>query len=215
MSVANEGQNEMAKPSAPPAYLLEAGDQIEIRFFYNPELNDKVEIRPDGKISMALVGQVQASNLSVAGLTEHLVGLYRPILKQAELTVQVRSFAGRKFIVGGDVQRPGVFPLVGGQTVLGAIMEAGGLRPTSKRDRVILVRRGAAGTPETIEISLKRQGRNLPGQALTEIQPYDLVLVDESGVAKANRFIEQNITRMLPVVLTGGFSYLFGGTFIR
>lgn len=205
----------VAGSASPPSYRLEAGDQIEIRFFYNPELNEKVDIRPDGKISMPLVGQVQAAGETVESLTSRLTGLYKPILKQAELTVQVRSFVGRKFIVGGDVQRPGVFPLIGSQTVLGAIMEAGGLKSTSKRDRVILVRRSPAGTPETIEISLKRQGTKLPGLALMEIQPYDMVLVDESGVAKANRFVEQNITKMLPVVLTTGFTYLFGGTLVR
>lgn len=214
--IGDSGQTGPAAGSpSPPAYRLEAGDQIEIRFFYNPELNEKVDIRPDGKISMPLVGQVQAAGETVESLTARLTGLYKPILKQAELTVQVRSFVGRKFIVGGDVQRPGVFPLIGSQTVLGAIMEAGGLKSTSKRDRVILVRRSPAGTPETIEISLKRQGTKFPGQALMEIQPYDMVLVDESGVAKANRFVEQNITKMLPVVLTTGFTYLFGGTVIR
>lgn len=214
--IGSAGQAPAGGPLAqPPAYRLEAGDQIEIRFFYNPELNEKVDIRPDGRISMPLVGQILAAGETVESLTTHLTGLYKPILKQAELTVQVRSFVGRKFIVGGDVQRPGVFPLIGGQTILGAIMEAGGLKSTSKRDRVILVRRSPAGTPETIEISLKRQGTRFPGQALMEIQPYDMVLVDESGVAKANRFVEQNITKMLPVVLTTGFTYLFGGTFIR
>ncbi len=203
------------KPAASRSYELEAGDQIEIRFFYNPELNDRVEIRPDGMISMPLVGQVPVAGKTVEQFTGALRELYRDIVKQCDVTVQVRSYAGRKFIVGGDVQRPGVFPLLGTQTVLGAIMEAGGLKATSRRDKVILVRRNGAGAPQTLEISLKRSGAQLPPAASMPLQPYDMVLVDESGAAKANRFIEQNITKMMPFVISAGFTYLVGGTFIR
>ena len=204
-----------AAPVSNRSYELESGDQIEIRFFYNPELNDKVEIRPDGMISMPLVGQVRVAGKTVEEFTTTLRELYRTIVKQADVTVQVRSYAGRKFIVGGDVQRPGVFPLLGSQTVLGAVMEAGGLKATSKRDKVILVRRNKSGVPEAHEIALKWSGTQLPPAATMALQPYDVVLVDESGAAKANRFIEQNITKMMPFVISAGFTYLLGGTVIR
>ena len=54
---------------AEQSYRLQAGDMIEIRLFYNPELNEKVQIRPDGFISMGLIGQVQAANHTVPELT--------------------------------------------------------------------------------------------------------------------------------------------------
>lgn len=204
-----------AVPAAPEPYVLEAGDQIEIRFFYNPELNDKADIRPDGKISMPLIGQVMAAGKTVEQLTDALREQYKSSLKQSEVTVQVRSYAGRKFMVGGDVSRPGLFPLYGTQTVLGAVMEAGGLRATSNRKSVLLVRRSPQGTPEVRSVALRAKGGAPPEAATIAIRPYDVVLVDESGVAKANRAIEQHVTKMLPFILTSSFTYLLGGTIVR
>lgn len=205
-------QNE--QPSEAP-YRLEAGDGIEIRFFFNQELNDRVEIRPDGQIAMPMVGQIRAAGLTVEELTNKLAASYKEIVKQPAITVQVRSYANRRFFVGGEVNRAGVFALGNQQTVLGAILEAGGMRLNAKKGEVVLIRRAADGKPTTQRVSLRASRNGAPEAASLTIQPYDVVLVSEAGIAKANRAMDQYVRQMIPMLLTGGFTYLFNGGVVK
>src|SRR5438874_1796614 len=118
-----ESKIAQAPNAAEGLYRLEAGDSMDLRFFYNPELNESAQIRPDGNISMHLIGEVAAAGRTIADLTSFLESKYKDIVKQPSLTIQIRSYANRKVFVGGEVARPGVIALVGRQTVLAAIME--------------------------------------------------------------------------------------------
>ena len=110
-----------------PEYRLEPGDSIEVRFYYTPDMNDHMLIRPDGCISLALIGTALAAGKTVPELTAYLEDRYAKLLKHPSISVQVQAFANRRIFVGGEVTRPGMLPLVGEETVLGAIVEAGGL----------------------------------------------------------------------------------------
>jgi polysaccharide export outer membrane protein len=208
---AQESKTAQAPNPAERLYRLEAGDSIDLRFFYNAELNESVQIRPDGNISMHLIGEVAAAGRTIADLTSFLDSKYKDIIKQPSLTIQIRSYANRKVFVGGEVARPGVIPLVGRQTVLAAIMEAGGLRPTARRGEVLLVRQTEAGTPQTFRVSLNGAGNAAPQAASFSLQPFDVVLVSRSNIVKANQAIDQYVRQMIPALLTGGFTYLFNG----
>jgi polysaccharide export outer membrane protein len=206
---------------APPdsAYQLESGDVVDIRFFYNEELNTKAQIRPDGTISMPLLGEIVVRGSTIRDLTEILTNRYRSTIRNPAMTIQVEGFANRKVFVGGEVMRPGVLPLVGEQTLLGAIFEAGGFTRAGNRKDVTVLRRSPTGTVESITVSLRG---TTPQQARTRtvgeqflLRPLDVVVVHESGVGKANRVVDQYIRQMIPVLLTGGFTYLFNGTIVR
>src|SRR5262249_9782581 len=133
-------------------YHLNPGDAIEIKFQQNPELNESVRVRPDGRISMPLVGELLVADSTVAELATRLATAYRDILRTPLVTIQVREFANRRVFVGGEVQRPGVQPLVGRQTALGAVMEAGGFKTSAARDTVTVIRRGSEDRPRVIEL---------------------------------------------------------------
>jgi len=190
-------------------YRLEAGDEIEIKFLYNPELSDKITIRPDGRISMPMVGEITAAGMAVGELTNLIQDKYKSTVRQAVVTVQVRSFANRKVFVGGEVLRPGTVVLTGQQTVLGAILEAGGLMRTADRNQVTLIRRTAAGSPETRTLGLRAAKGKAAEAAGIAVQPYDMIVVTRSGIAKANQAVEQYIRNLSPALLTAGFTYLF------
>ncbi len=191
------------------AYRLEPGDEIEVRFVYNTDFNERAQIRPDGRVSMPGLGEVVAGGLTVGEFAGRLEAAYQPTLKRPDLTVQVRSFANRKVYVGGEVARPGPLMIMGPKTVAEAIIEAGGMRENAKRSHVILIRRSAAGVPSTQQIAMSQRGRS-PNATGFLLQPYDVVLVTESGISKADRAVDQYIRRMIPGLLTGGFTYLLG-----
>jgi protein involved in polysaccharide export with SLBB domain len=194
------------------AYRLSAGDAIEIKFLQNPELNEAVRIRPDGRISMPLVGELLVAGTTVSELATRLSTAYEDILRAPSVAIQVGEFANRRVFVGGEVQRPGMLPLVGRQTALGAVMEAGGLKVSAARGEVVVIRRGDQDRPRVIRLSMKNAG-DVGSEASTfALQPLDVVLVAESGVARAGRAVDQYARQLLPITLTGGFSWLFGGS---
>jgi len=92
-------------------YIIQAGDQLDIKFFYNPELNDSVTVRPDGKISLQLVDEVQAAGQTPAQLDDFLTEKYAKELRKPVITVIVKSFASQRVYVGGEVNRQVLWPL--------------------------------------------------------------------------------------------------------
>ena len=194
-------------PAKPVEYLIQEGDQLDIKFFYNPELNESVSVRPDGKISLQLVDEVQAAGRTPSQLDEVLTQKYANELKKPEITVIVRSFTGQRVYVGGEVGRPGLVDLTGGMTALEAIINAGGFKETAKPEAAILIRKGPDNKPTPIRIDLTRMMDDQAPEQDVELQPYDIVYVPKTWIAKANKFVNQYIEQLL---LFRGFSVGFG-----
>jgi len=196
----------LLKPTGP--YRLSSGDVIEIKFFFNPELNDTVQIRPDGKISMPFVGEVEVVGKAIEETVKSLEQLYAKELKNPRIWIQVRSYAAQKVYVTGEVNRPGTQALVGELTLLDAVSDAGGIRHTGSKKSLILIRRGQEGNAVVHKIPFWVDGK--PSQeAMTLLRPYDVVMIPESKTARVDRWVDQTIRQMSPAVLSMGFSYLF------
>ncbi len=201
----------VTQPSA--GYALQDGDDLEITFPYNPELNQHAPIRPDGRISMPLIGEVEVQGRTIAELTHELEKAYASELKRISLNVQVRSLPNQVYFVGGEVSRPGVLPLRGaGVTALQGIIEAGGLKQTAVRGNVILLRRGTDGKPEVHTLLLQAKKGEISEAAKFEMQPLDVLIVSETRISRLDRVVDQYVKQLSPVLLTGGFTYLFGNT---
>ena len=190
------------------SYRLSPGDTIEIKFMANPELNELVVIRPDGRISMPLVGELLVANTTIGQLSTRLSTAYADILRTPSATIQVRDFANRRVFVGGEVGRPGMLSLSGRQTALSAVMEAGGFTRGAARDEIIVIRKGTEDEPRVLRLAAKGQDGRAPEAANFALQPLDVVLVTESGVARTNRAVDQYVRQMIPISLT----WLFGDT---
>ncbi|HQJ10087.1 MAG TPA: polysaccharide biosynthesis/export family protein, partial [Deltaproteobacteria bacterium] len=102
----------ISPPALPPVvtdeYVLQPYDSLEIKFFYNPELNDTVTIRPEGKISLQMIDEVRAAGLTPAQLDDLLTQKYGLLLNRVMITVIVRTFTDQKVYVGGEVFLPQV-----------------------------------------------------------------------------------------------------------
>jgi polysaccharide export outer membrane protein len=198
-----------------PEFRLSPGDVIEIKFFYNSELNDSMQIRPDGCIALPLIGDVELRNKTVAEASKMLEALYAPFLKTPSVTIQVRGFASQKVYVGGEVFRPGAISLAGELTILDAIMEAGGAKHTGKKSSAILLRKGENGLRVMQVISLRNSKGEPSRAAAMLLRPFDVVLVPETGIARVDRWVDQNIRQVIPISLSAGFSYLFNPQVLR
>ena len=188
----------MATPAPGPDYRIQVGDHLEIKFFYSPELNEQVIVRPDGRISLQLIPEMVVTDLTLEVLAKRLTERYSADLNQPQVTVIVREFGSQRVFVDGEVGSPGMVPLLGHMTALQAVAQAGGMKETARLTDVIVIRRGAADTPVALRVNLKkaRDGSNL-AQDLS-LAPFDIIYVPRSRIANVNLFIDQYIRKVLP-----------------
>ncbi|MRR58545.1 MAG: sugar transporter [Deltaproteobacteria bacterium] len=189
-------------------YRIETGDQLDIKFFYNPELNEQVTVRPDGRISLPLSPEITAAGLTPAQLTESLGKSYEKVLANPRLTVMVRSFSSQRVYVDGEVNKPGMVNLAGPLTVLQSIAEAGGFKDTAKTSQVLVIRKTNGSKPVAIAVDLENVRNAASGSQDTLLAPYDIVYVPKSTIANVNQFIDQYIRKNIPIPF--GISYGIG-----
>ncbi len=195
-------------------FRLSSGDLIELKFFYDPELNDKIQIRPDGRIQLPLVGDVEFAGKSVEEASKQLEELYAKYLKTPRISIQVREYAGQKVYVTGEVVRPGLVNLWGDLTLIDAIGEAGGIKLTGNKNSIVLIRKGDDGKPVMRKLALQASNGALSNDVNIMLQPYDVVMVPETGIARVDRWVDQYFRQLNPNV-SAGFTYLIHGGVIR
>lgn len=191
--------------STGPDYRITRGDELQLRFFYTPELNLQATVRSDGRVSLPLVGEVVVEGLTIAELTAMVERLLAPQVKRPQLAVNVQAAQTQRVFVGGEVGKPGMQPLLGPLTVLQAVMVAEGMKDTAMPQQVLLLRRGAQGQRQVLRVDLDAamSGRDLAGDV--PLQAFDVVVVPRSGIADVGRWVDLYIRRVLPVSL--GFNY--------
>jgi len=134
---------EPAQPKAAtedPGYIIGPEDVLSISVWKEPELSRSVPVRPDGKISMPLLNDVQAAGLTPQQLGASIRDGLKKFISEPEVTVIVTAVNSRKVYVLGEVTRPGVFPLAPGMTVLQALAGAGTFTQFAKIKGIYLLR---------------------------------------------------------------------------
>lgn len=188
------------------SYQLTSGDVIDVKFFYTPNLNETLTIRPDGKISLQLVDDIQAAGLTPSELDDILTSRYSSELLQPEIVVIVKTFSGHKVYVGGEVKNPNVIQLTGGLSVLQAIFNAGGYTDNAKLKNVIIIRKGDEETPvKYLTVDLKSVLSKGKGEDDILLKPFDVVFVPKTTIAKVDLFVSQYFNQAIPAVVQQWF----------
>jgi polysaccharide biosynthesis/export protein len=200
--------NAQAREFPSMEYVIQAGDELDLHFLYNTELNQKLPVRPDGRISLPIVKEVVVAGLTPKKLEDLLTEKYKPELKKPDITVIVRSFSAHKLFVDGEVNRAGIIPYTamgGGGTLTGppltvmtAIAQAGGLKDTARRTQVIVMRRNQDGPVLTSVVDLTKVIDGTDKSQDITLMPYDIVYVPKSAIANVNLFVSQYINQMIP-----------------
>ncbi|MBZ5630338.1 MAG: polysaccharide export protein [Acidobacteriia bacterium] len=113
---------------------------MKINIWKEPEMSGDVPVRPDGKISLTLLGDVQAAGLTPTQLTTQITDLLKKYLDDPRVTVTVGAVNSRRVFILGQVGRPGAFPLLPDMTVLQALSTAGGLSLYAAADKIYVLR---------------------------------------------------------------------------
>jgi polysaccharide biosynthesis/export protein len=187
-------------------YRIQAGDQLDIKFFYNNELNESVSVRPDGRISLQLIGEISVHDLTPSDLETMLKEKYSSRLAIPEVSVIVRSFNMHKVFIDGHVAKPGAIPLMGFMTVMQSISQAGGLREGARKKEILVIRRDELGKPVVIKINLEK---SMTGEDMDQdifLAPFDVVFVPRSTIGNVNQFVDLYIRKNLPIGAGVGYS---------
>lgn len=121
-------------------FRMSREDVIEVSVWKEPDLSRTVPIRPDGKITLPLVGEVQAEGLKPQELEQHVAKALSSYVRDPRVTVIVHDVNGAKVFVTGMVGHPGAFPLRNTMSVLQALAMAGGLAEFADRDTIKVLR---------------------------------------------------------------------------
>ena len=124
----------------PPDYVVGTEDVLSIVFWRERDMSAEVNVRPDGRISLPLLNDVDVDGLTPDQVRERVTELAKKFIEDPTVTVVVKQVNSRKVYVTGNVERPGTFPLLRPTTVLQLIAIAGGLKEFAKADDIVLVR---------------------------------------------------------------------------
>jgi polysaccharide export outer membrane protein len=158
-------------------YIIGADDVLAINVWKEPEVSRTVPVRSDGKISVPLAGEVQASGETPRQLEKELAGKLQSFISEPEVTVIVAEVKSQKFNVLGQVSRPGTYPLTNASTVLDAIAIAGGFRDFAKQKSIYVLRQNPDGGQSRLPFNYKDVIKGKNSAQNIKLQPRDTIVV--------------------------------------
>src|SRR5271157_789419 len=161
----------------PDAYVIGAEDVITVYVWKEPDMSKTVPVRPDGMISLPLVGEVKAAGNTPVQLQGVLAETMKKYVSDPQVTVVVEKVASLNFNIVGEVAKPGYYPLTRRLTVLDAISLAGGFKDFAKTKKVYVLRTNANGTQERLPFNYKYVIAGKNPQQNIELQPKDTIVV--------------------------------------
>jgi polysaccharide export outer membrane protein len=174
----------IAQPVAAPAnkphddsFVIGNDDVLAINVWKEPDISRSVPVRSDGKISLPLVGEVQATGRTPLKLEQEIASKLSSYISEPEVTVMVQQINSEKFNILGQVAKPGSYSLNGSATVLDAIALAGGFRDFAKQKSIYILRQKPDGTQERISFNYKDVVKGKRPEQNIMLEPRDTVVV--------------------------------------
>jgi polysaccharide export outer membrane protein len=133
------------KTSESEPYRIGREDVLDVAVWRDPDLSRSIPVRPDGLISLPIVGEVQAAGKTPSELESSIRNRLEPYLKDPKVTVIVREANSSRVFVTGQVQRPGAYPIKGRVSVVQAIALAGGFAEFANSNALVVIREGKGG----------------------------------------------------------------------
>ena len=176
-------------------YYLDIGDVLDISIWQVPDLSrSEVIVRPDGRISFPLIGDIQAEGSSLIQLDDMITEKLKTYIKSPEVSIMIRRFGdregSRKVVVLGEIFSPGVYKFDDIPTITEVIASAGGYTKYAVLNSVIVIRGDIKAKPELIRLNVANilksgnLSQNIP------LKPNDIIYVPRSFIGKLNVFME-------------------------
>lgn len=188
-----------------PPYRLGAGDKVRVDFTLTPELSQDAVVEPDGAVALKAIGRIPAQNMTLDQFQAEVAHQSSARLLHPLVTVGLAEPHAARIIVGGQVTRPGVYPLPARATTLEAVMLAGGLLPESRMDQVVVLRQRADGPPMIRTVNLNAFVSRGSARESIALASEDIVFVPRSRIAEVDLWMEQYVNKLLPFSRNVGY----------
>ena len=159
------------------AYVIGAEDVLTVYVWKEPEMSKSVPVRPDGMISLPLIGEIKAAGYTPVQLQGMLADSMKKVITDPQVTVVVEKIGSLSFNIVGEVNHPGYFPLTRRMTVLDAIAMASGFKDFAKTKKIYVLRTSANGTEQRLPFNYKEVIKGKNPQQNIELQPRDTIVV--------------------------------------
>jgi polysaccharide export outer membrane protein len=171
-----------AQPLAPSdnkpgddTFIIGNDDVLAINVWKEPDFSRSIQVRSDGKISLPLLGEVQAAGRTPLQLEEDITTKLRYYITKPEVTVMVEQINSKKFNILGQIVKPGSYSLTLAPTIVDAIASAGGPRDFAKQNSIYILRQTAGGRQTRIDFNYKAF---IKGKAQNiKLEPHDTIVV--------------------------------------
>lgn len=178
-----------------PEHVLAPGDEFELRFPFYPDLNDRVLVGPDGRLSLLLIDTVAVGGLTVADATRLINQRYAKVIRDPQATITLRAYAPQQIFVDGWVANPGLVRSDVPLTVSRAIAQAGGMKSGAHSDAILVLRRTPDGVIHYYEVALGNYAG--AGGEDPMLASYDVVYVPKNLLGSLNDFLA-NYVKNIP-----------------
>ena len=158
-------------------FVIGNDDVLIINVWKEPDISRTIPVRSDGKISLPLAGEVQASGRTPLKLEQDIAAKLKNFIGEPEVTVIVQQINSQKFNILGMVNRPGTYPIANSATVLDAIALAGGFKDFAKQKSIYVLRQNPDGTQTRIPFNYKEVVKGQNTAQNIKLQPRDTIVV--------------------------------------
>lgn len=158
-------------------YVIGIDDVLAINVWKEPEVSRTVPVRSDGRISLPLAGEIQASGNTPKKLEQEIAAKLQSFIAEPEVTVIVEQIKSQKFNILGMVNKPGSYPLTSSSTVLDGIALAGGFKDFAKQKSIYVLRQNPDGTESRIAFNYKNVIKGKNSDQNVKLQSNDTIVV--------------------------------------
>jgi protein involved in polysaccharide export with SLBB domain len=190
-------------------YRIQSGDELHIRFPYQPDVNEEVPVRPDGRITLATTGELVVTGLTPSELQTLIIKKSSSRLRNPDVVVVVTKVAEQRVYVGGEVRKPGYVTLLPGMTPLQAVVQTG-FRETAKLDSVLLMTPGPGGKFSAARMDMDQVVNDGVAERV-RLHPGDVVYVPTTWIADMNIVVDQYVRGLIPALPRVGVGYSLSG----
>ncbi len=194
------------RPEPGPTYRIAAGDELDVRFTFQPDMNVHVPVRPDGRISLPPTGELQVIGMTPAELEKLVAEKSAGRLRNPEVVVIVTKIADTLVYVGGEVFKPGFVALRPGMTPLQAVLQSGGFRKTAKLESVLLLTPAESGQFSAARVDMAQVvNHGVPERV--RLHPNDVVYVPATWISDMDDVVDQYVRGLIPALPRVGVGY--------
>lgn len=159
------------------SFVIGNDDVLAISVWKEAELTKSIPVRSDGKISLPLVGELQATGRTPRQLENEITEKLKNFITTPEVTVVVEKVNSRKYNVLGEVTKPGSYPLTTETTIMDAIAAAGGFRDFAKKSGVYVLRKSPSGQESHLKFNYKDFIKGNNSAQNVKLEPNDTIIV--------------------------------------